>query len=1038
MLRSIPLRLKLLTALVLPMLVVGGYLYVDIVGSLDHRSVAAAQRSEVDAHEAVSEYAAAIGAEQLTMSRPDSDAARLEAARAATDTAYAALRSPELGLSGDRLDRLDAHQRTLLDIRGVLGDDPAAAWAVVNSERQNADSAAATHSTAMSDLADLPVEVLATFEFDPTAIDDAATASLVDDDLLVQRARVDVQREVSVLLWASALPAESVDDDVVVQETAAAAVRTDQSLEVLTQLGSTDLVESVSAVFESTEWADYLNAREATGAMTGAVDDAAVLSSAAAIDTELRRQSSAIIGELQDRASTSEYDARRDLVTSGLIGLWLVVCVGLLLRLLYRAIREPLQHLTEQAGHVARVELPMVVEQMRSGEIEELPPIERIPAESKDEVGALVMAFNDMHRSAVELAAAQAASRRMVADMFVNLGRRNQRLVARLLNGLSTLELGEQDPDALAALYDLDHTATRMRRNAESLLVLAGASHARRFDRPVAMEDVAQAAISEVENYQRVSINVNGDDRIDGAAVSDVTHLLAELVENALAFSPPNSVVEIVAGRTASGYVVAVTDHGIGMLPEQFDDANCRIAGAAVKEETPSDFLGHYVIGRLAARHGITVVLAEGPAGGVTARIWLPASIVVGADGATSATAESSAQAGAPAPVEMSTSLPTPPAAAVGAALMPPTTDPVVLPVPRTGPVDMELAEEGPARRMPSPDATAFLAALEREGVQQRTVRFEDDGRPSASTPPPAQPTMHLDRPAVTPLPAWTPLASTRPIRARSPRIPDPSPVPAQTLPPALDASPFGGARRTPGAHLPQVDVLAAARDAASSDGTAAESTERVIGSGEIEFTARPPATDGTTPRSDDTATTHGRSGRSAAGPQQLPARRRARRPRRSDIMTATVPDSITQETTAVDTDREVAGLGFLLDRFVEVTEGVVFAQTVSADGIHLAASAGFDRARHDTFAAIASGLTALTDSSVELFGLGSTHRQIIEATNGWVMLSRVSDTASLGVIADRHADLGLIGYEMTRLSQQLGPMLSPAVIDRLKGALLP
>ncbi len=128
--------------------------------------------------------------------------------------------------------------------------------------------------------------------------------------------------------------------------------------------------------------------------------------------------------------------------------------------------------------------------------------------------------------------------------------------------------------------------------------------------------------------------------------------------------------------------------------------------------------------------------------------------------------------------------------------------------------------------------------------------------------------------------------------------------------------------------------------------------------------------------------------------------------------------------------------LDFVLNRFVEDVDGVLFAQTVSADGMHLAASNGSDSARHDTFAAIASGLASLTDSSVELFGLGVMHRQIIEASNGWILLSRVSQTASLGVVAARQADLGLIGYEMTRLAKQLGEALSPAVVDRLKGAL--
>lgn len=138
--------------------------------------------------------------------------------------------------------------------------------------------------------------------------------------------------------------------------------------------------------------------------------------------------------------------------------------------------------------------------------------------------------------------------------------------------------------------------------------------------------------------------------------------------------------------------------------------------------------------------------------------------------------------------------------------------------------------------------------------------------------------------------------------------------------------------------------------------------------------------------------------------------------------------------TTADATD--AASLGFVLDQFVAATDGAVFAQTVSADGMHLAASSHFDRPHHDTFAAIASGLASLTDSSVELFGVGQVTRQIIEATNGWILISRISNTAAIGVVAERHADLGLIGYEMTRLAKQLGPMLSPAVVDRLKGTL--
>ena len=144
-----------------------------------------------------------------------------------------------------------------------------------------------------------------------------------------------------------------------------------------------------------------------------------------------------------------------------------------------------------------------------------------------------------------------------------------------------------------------------------------------------------------------------------------------------------------------------------------------------------------------------------------------------------------------------------------------------------------------------------------------------------------------------------------------------------------------------------------------------------------------------------------------------------------------TTPPNVTATSSA-----EMLDLDFVLNRFVGETEGVLFAQTVTADGKHLAASSGFDSARHDTFAAIASGLASLTDSSVDLFGLGVVTRQIIESSDGWILLSRISNTATLGVVARRQADLGLIGYEMTRLAKQLGPALSPAVVDRLKGSL--
>ncbi len=753
MLRSTPLRWKLVTALVIPMVVVGGYLTADILDAVERRDVAAAQRAEVDTFEAVSELSSAIGTENLLMNTRDTSVEQLAMAREETDRAYESLWH-ELPLGSERLQLIDGHYGSLLAIRDTLGTDPTEARLRAAIELRNGESRNGPHSTSLADLAELPLDVLAAFDFDPAAIDDVVTSSLVDDDFLVQRARADVQREAATLLRVATLPGNLVDADVT-ESVRAVLAQTDESLEVLAQLASIDVAGDVNSMMEAPAWTRYDEFRLAADAVGVGerldIDESALRSAAADVDTMLRRQSADIVSELENRASASVFDADRDVVVAALIGLWLVVCVGLLLRFLYRAIKRPLERLTDRAGHIARVELPSVIDRMRSGEIDTVPEVERIKADTNDEVGSLVGAFNEMHRSAVELAAGQAASRRVVADMFVNLGRRNQRLVGRLLNGLSQLERNEQDPDALAALYDLDHTATRMRRNAESLLVLAGAAQARRWDEPIPVEDVARAAIGEVENYQRVTIDVNGDDRLDGGAVSDVTHLLAELVENALTFSPPASPVEIVAGMTSSGYVIAVTDNGIGMLPEQVDEVNGRIAGAASEDETPSDFLGHYVVGRLAARHGITVVLGEGPAGGVTARVWLPASIVIGAAqrsaGATPAGAAPSDGLGAPIDVALPNPVPVPPpedpqpvVAAPAAVpdpprLMPPPVDPMRSPLVGTDPVAAALPDMPPVTFEPSSDATDFLESLERQGIQPRTARFADD--PARSMPAP-------------------------------------------------------------------------------------------------------------------------------------------------------------------------------------------------------------------------------------------------------------------------------------------------------------
>lgn len=305
----------------------------------------------------------------------------------------------------------------------------------------------------------------------------------------------------------------------------------------------------------------------------------------------------------------------------------LVVVIGFAL---YRSIRRPIEKLTRQSRRIASHDLPEVVTLMRSqGTDARLPTIEPIEVVANDEIGALVVAFNQMHSTAVQLAGEQAAARATVADMFVNLGRRNQKLLLRLLGHMDSLERRATDPDVLEELFKVDHLATRMRRNAESLLVLAGARSTRGFDRPLPLTAMLRASLSEVDGYERVRLNIADDVLIDANAIADISHLVAELVENALTFSPSSSGVEIAGRRGASSLLLAIADQGKGLTAEELEAANKRIADAAENTETPSRFLGHYVSGRLAARHGLELKLISGIPNGLICRIRIPAQLIV-------------------------------------------------------------------------------------------------------------------------------------------------------------------------------------------------------------------------------------------------------------------------------------------------------------------------------------------------------------------------------------------------------------------------
>ncbi|WP_230984829.1 sensor histidine kinase [Microbispora oryzae] len=295
-----------------------------------------------------------------------------------------------------------------------------------------------------------------------------------------------------------------------------------------------------------------------------------------------------------------------------------------------RSLVTPLRRLRTEALEIAGHRLPDLVQRMRESDSTSGPPeVQPIGVGSTDEIGEVARAFDEVHREAVRLAGDEAQLRSNISAMFVNLSRRTQTLVERQITLIDGLEQGEQDEQRLGNLFKLDHLATRMRRNSENLLVLAGQEPARRWSQPVEITDVIRASLSEVEGYERVVLNIPADVSIAGQAVNDVIHLLAELVENALAFSARDTRVIVSGNRIdGGGVMVSVTDSGIGMTPEEIVQANWRLSNPPVVDVSVSRRMGLFVVGRLALRNGIRVQLRPHDGGGLTAMVLLPETLI--------------------------------------------------------------------------------------------------------------------------------------------------------------------------------------------------------------------------------------------------------------------------------------------------------------------------------------------------------------------------------------------------------------------------
>ncbi|MFI1184850.1 nitrate- and nitrite sensing domain-containing protein [Streptomyces californicus] len=343
-----------------------------------------------------------------------------------------------------------------------------------------------------------------------------------------------------------------------------------------------------------------------------------------------------LVTKAVDEAASISAEARNDAIVNGLAVVIALLAAFVLAGLMARQMSRSMRQLRTAAFGIAEQRLPTLVDQLSRtdpGRVDTR--VEPIPITSQDEIGEVARAFDQVHREAVRLAAEQAMLRGNVNAIFTNLSRRNQSLIEGQLTLITGLENSEADPDQLESLFKLDHLATRMRRNGENLLILAGEEPGRRWDQPVPLVDVLRAASSEVESYERIELSGVPEAEIHGRSVTDLVHLLAELLENATTFSSPQTKVRVSATRLPDGRVmIEIHDKGIGLTAEDFADINHKLADPPTVDAAVSQRMGLFVVGRLADRHGIRVQLRpSGEQAGTTSLVMLPDAITHGGGG---------------------------------------------------------------------------------------------------------------------------------------------------------------------------------------------------------------------------------------------------------------------------------------------------------------------------------------------------------------------------------------------------------------------
>jgi signal transduction histidine kinase len=345
---------------------------------------------------------------------------------------------------------------------------------------------------------------------------------------------------------------------------------------------------------------------------------------------DMQQVGQGIARSIVSRAQSLQHGAQSSALFSAILTAVILLLVLLATVAVARSLVGPLRKLREGALNIATVELPERVRLL--GEAQDPSTsleVEPIDVLSADEIGQVARAFDQVHSEAVRLAGNEAMLRNSFNAMFVNLSRRSQSLIERLVRMIDSLEQNEGDPERLSNLFAMDHLVTRMRRNSENLLLLAGHEGARKWSDPVSLADVARAAVSEIEQYGRVTLKVQPGMAVTGQAVSDVVHLLAEVIENATIFSAKDTPVHVAAQElTSGGVLIEVSDNGVGIPEARLADMNWRLDNPPVMDVSVSRHMGLFAVARLAERHGVRVRLRPRSPHGLTALVWLPDSVI--------------------------------------------------------------------------------------------------------------------------------------------------------------------------------------------------------------------------------------------------------------------------------------------------------------------------------------------------------------------------------------------------------------------------